>query len=69
MYELVHGLAIRLYNQCYIHAFAFGKLSIEKKKWYCAHTKRSKEDLLKMYCKLLEKNPEGLNYLREYKLT
>jgi len=45
------------------HAFKNGKVDLDMKNPYCSGSKKTLEDYLKLFCRLLEINPEGLNYL------
>jgi len=55
--------AVGLCPVCYAHAFKNGKLDIDMKNSYCSGGKKTLKNYLKFFCRLLEINPEGLNYL------
>jgi uncharacterized protein len=61
--------AVRLCSSCYTDVFKKGELDLETKSNNCIHIKKTQERLLEYYCLLMEKNPEGLNFLYDFELT
>jgi len=60
--------AIRLCNICYVQTFRTGKFDIDSKCRSCRGQLHSKSRLLKLFSILMEKNPDGLNFLYDVKL-
>jgi uncharacterized protein len=58
--------AIQLCKVCYMHSFRDGKLDAEEKSRSCKLVKLSLVEDLRFYCRLLEINPSGLNYLGDW---
>jgi len=60
--------AIRLCSICYNQAFKNGTLDMDRKLNSCGAELYLKENLLKLFCTLIEKNPGGLDYLYDFHL-
>jgi len=60
--------AIRICNQCYVHIFSGSKIDINIKKDFCKKTKSMWEEFIKLALEIVERNPKGLNYLKNYKI-
>jgi len=58
----------RLCSVCYVDTFEDKKYSQKKKRSKCSIVKRLTEKTLKLYTKLIKIDPEGLNYLADYKI-
>jgi|GEM_PF-293203 len=61
--------AVRLCTSCYTDAFINGKLDSNALKEHCLVIQESQLRFLRYYCSAMEINPEGLDYLYQYKLT
>jgi uncharacterized protein len=60
--------AIRLCPICYTSAYRAGRFDIANKNKTCSAIRRSQEAYLKLLCYLLEKNPNGLDYLYQWEI-
>ncbi len=61
--------AARLCHICYIRAIdSDGKFNIKKKEQACWGERYAKHNLLQLFCTLMEQDPQGLNYLYDYKV-
>ncbi|MEW6455604.1 MAG: radical SAM protein [Acidobacteriota bacterium] len=60
--------AIQLCPECYVNAFNNGKFDINKKIKNCIIAQYLTEKYLRFFCKLLDLNPKGLNYLSKWRI-
>ena len=61
--------AIRICEVCYMHAFHNKSLDFNGKNAYCKNFIQGKERILKLFCSLLEKDKNGLDYLSKFEFT
>lgn len=60
--------AIQICKICYVDTFSGGVLDMQKKEQRCADFVRSELEYIKLYCEILEKDPNGLDHLEKYVL-
>jgi len=60
--------AVGICSVCYSDITSMGKMDIVERQRRCPITRASREKYLAFMCSLLEKNPEILNYLYDFKL-
>jgi len=61
--------AVQLCSICYLHSYHGGKLDIQKKNANCDQMRSGTDKFLSLYCRLLEINCKGLDYLSEMTIT
>lgn len=59
----------RLCDICYVQSYYNGSFDGRYKNYYCEIQKVINETFLRLYCRLLEIDPRGLDYLLEMKIT
>ncbi|NLH77246.1 MAG: radical SAM protein [Acidobacteria bacterium] len=58
-----HCWALQLCPICYLHSFSKGRMDIQKKTKSCDLARASIANMLALFCRLIEINPSGLDYL------
>jgi uncharacterized protein len=61
--------ALQLCSTCYAHSFQNGRFDLDYKGMSCWLQCNINEELLKLYCSLLETNENGLDHLMDWKIV
>lgn len=69
LHECTECWAVQLCGICYIHSYQKGKFNIQRKNINCTLMRASMDKFLSLYCRLLEINCNGLEYLSEMTIS
>jgi len=56
--------AVRICDSCYLHAVKNKELSIQRKREFCRIRKRDFAEALIEYCRVMERNPHGFDWIK-----